>query len=110
LIKRLLMVGITVLLAFGWNSNATAVTIVSPGANTSVEGNGNNIFPFDIGPPAFESQRYEQVYGARDFGSSPLLITGLAFRPDAQFGEQRQYFSNDYDKCARRAQRRLRKQ
>jgi len=64
----------------------TAITIVLPSANASAEGNGNNIFPFDIQPPAFDSQRYEQVYGASDFGSSTLLITGLAFRPDAQFG------------------------
>jgi hypothetical protein len=85
-IKRLLMVGMAVLLALAWSSSATAVTIVSPSANTSVEGNGNNIFPFDIGPPAFASQRYQQVYRASEFGSSPLLITGLVFRPDAQFG------------------------
>jgi len=90
-IKRLLIVSIIVLLAFGWDSTATAITIVSPSANASVEGNGNNIFPFDIQPPAFDSQRYEQVYGASDFGSSTLLITGLAFRPDAEFGRA---FSN----------------
>ena len=86
MIKRLLMVSIIVLLAFGWGSTATAITIVSPSANAGVEGNSNNIFPFDIQPPAFDLQRYEQVYGASDFGSSPLLITGLGFRPDAQFG------------------------
>jgi hypothetical protein len=83
---RLLLAGMTVLLAFGWSSKATAVTIVSPSAETNVEGNGNNVFPFDIAPPGFVSQRYEQVYGASDFGSSLLLITGLAFRPDGTFG------------------------
>src|SRR5215472_910849 len=83
---RFFLPGIAMLLAFGWSLNGAAVTIVSPSMNASVEGNGNNIFPFDIQPPAFNSQRYEQVYRASDFGSSPLLITGLAFRPDAQFG------------------------
>ena len=80
------MPSIAALLALGWSFNATATTIVSPSANASVEGNGNNIFPFNIQPSGFVSQRYEQVYRASDFGSSPLFITGLAFRPDAQFG------------------------
>jgi hypothetical protein len=48
---RLLLAGMTVLLAFGGSSKATAVTIVSPSAETNVEGNGNNVFPFDIAPP-----------------------------------------------------------
>ena len=59
---RFFLPGIAVLLAFGSSLNAAAVTIVSPSANATVEGNGNNIFPFDIQPPAFNSQRYEQVY------------------------------------------------
>jgi hypothetical protein len=85
-IKRLLMVSMIVPFTYGWSSTASAITIVSPSTNTSVEGNENNIFPFDIEPPGFNSQRYQQVYSASDFGSSPLLITGLGFRPDAQFG------------------------
>jgi len=32
------------------------------------------------------AQRYEQVYAASEFGSSPITITGLAFRPDASTG------------------------
>ena len=86
MIKRLFIVSTIVLLTFRWSPIETAITIVSPSTNQSVEGNSNNIFLFDIAPPGFVSQRYEQVYGESDFGSSPLLITGLAFRPDGTFG------------------------
>jgi hypothetical protein len=55
IITRLLFAGMTVLLAFGWSSKATAVAIVSPSAETNVEGNCNNVFPFDIAPPGFVS-------------------------------------------------------
>jgi len=80
---RCVTIGLSGLLALASSSNAIAATIVSPSADTSVEGNSNNVFPFDIG---LSSQRYEQVYRATEFGSGPLLITGLAFRPDAEFG------------------------
>jgi hypothetical protein len=81
-----LTVGLSGLLALAASANALAATIVSPSAQTSVEGNGNNAFPFNIGELTELSQRYEQVYSATQFGSGPLLITGLAFRPDATFG------------------------
>jgi hypothetical protein len=83
---RLFAVVTGVLLLLGWGSEATAITIVSPSAQTSVEGNDNNGFPFNIGFFGLSSQRYEQVYSASQFGSSPLLITELAFRPDAANG------------------------
>jgi hypothetical protein len=80
------LVSMTVVLALGWSPDVTAVTIVSPSADTSVEGNRDNGFPFNLAFFGFSSERYEQVYESSDFGSSPLLITGLAFRPDAQVG------------------------
>jgi hypothetical protein len=60
--------------------------VIVPGGLTSVEGNSNNGFPFNLGGFGLTSQRYQQVYAASEFGSVPVLITGIAFRPDAQFG------------------------
>jgi hypothetical protein len=48
-------------------------------------GNGNNAFPFNLGGTVLTAQRYEQIYGASDFGSSPLMITGMLFTPAASF-------------------------
>lgn len=61
---------------------AHADLIVSPGLQTSVEGNIFNGFPFNIG---MSSLRYQQVYAASDFSTLlvPQLITQIAFRPDA---------------------------
>ena len=43
---------------------------VTPNAQASVEGNGNNTFPFGIGNDPYEvpsgTQRYQQVYSASD--------------------------------------------
>jgi len=64
---------------------ACAQIVVAPGANAAVEGNINNFFPFNIGDSA-NFDRYQQVYGASEFTSLPtggLLITQIAFRPDA---------------------------
>jgi hypothetical protein len=83
---RCLMIGLSSLLALASSPNAIAAAIVSPSAQTSVEGDINNNFPFNIPAFSLSSQRYEQVYRATEFGSGPLLITGLAFRPDAQAG------------------------
>lgn len=66
---------------------AYGATIVVPGADASTEGDTNNGFPFNIA--AFNntsSQRYQQVYSSTQFGSGPILITGIDFRPDASFG------------------------
>jgi PEP-CTERM motif len=77
--------GLATLLAAASPYGALA-NVISPSANTSVEGNGNNGFPFNIEANSLSSQRYEQVYAKSEFGSSPLIITGLEFRPDASFG------------------------
>jgi len=53
-----------------------------PSAQTSVEGDGNNQFPFG----AYEI-RYQQVYGGTEFPSSPIFITAISFRLDAQYGQ-----------------------
>jgi hypothetical protein len=78
-----LTIGLAGLLALAASPNAIAAAIVSPSADTSVEGNSNNGFPFNIAFFGLSSERYAQVYSATEFGSGPLLITGLAFRPDA---------------------------
>lgn len=65
------------------------VIVVAPDGNATVEGNGANVFPFGIGVTGvIDSQRYQQVYDAADFGAvtSPMLITGIAFRPDGPQG------------------------
>jgi hypothetical protein len=82
--RRCLTIGLSGLLALASSPNAIAATIVAPSAQASVEGNLDNLFPFGI--TGLSSQRYEQVYRATEFGSGPLLITGLAFRPDAFTG------------------------
>jgi len=62
--------------------------IVVPNGLESVEGNGNNGFPFNIANFGVASQRYQQVYGAPDFAAlpGPVLITELIFRPDGGLG------------------------
>ena len=60
---------------------ARADFIAVPIALQNMEGNYSNAFPFNTG--TLPSQRYQQVYGASDFGSvDVLLITALAFRPE----------------------------
>jgi hypothetical protein len=44
-------------------------------------GNSNNVLPFDISAEGLTAERYQQVYGSSDFGSSPLMITGMDFTP-----------------------------
>jgi hypothetical protein len=69
-------------------SVASAAVTVVPGEVAAVEGNINNGFPFNIGDHGLASQRYQQVYAASAFAAfaEPVLITHLAFRPDAQTG------------------------
>jgi hypothetical protein len=64
------------------------IFIVSPGAQTSVEGNLDNDLPFDLTLVPLSSERYQQVYASTEFAalSGPALITQLLFRPDAVFG------------------------
>jgi hypothetical protein len=67
---------------------AVAGTIVSPGADTSVEGASNNGYPFNIAAFSYTSMRYQQVFNSAEFSTAggPMLITGIAFRPDTGSG------------------------
>lgn len=70
-------------LGAGLGDLAQASTVVVPGFDASTEGNGGNSYPFGSG---FSSQRYQQVYGASAFSDGLLMITQIAFRPDATLG------------------------
>lgn len=59
---------------------AQATTIVVPNSLANTEGNLNNDWPFAV------SLRYQQVYSASQFATGGL-ITQIAFRPDATFGD-----------------------
>jgi hypothetical protein len=61
------------------------ILVVSPGPETSIEGDSNNAFPFNV--DSF-SMRYQQVYTSSDFSATtgPSLVTAILFRPDATFG------------------------
>jgi hypothetical protein len=59
-----------------------ASAIVVPNAQTAVEGNTNNDFPF--GCSSFSSMRYQQVYLGSEVGSG--TITQIAFRQDGVSG------------------------
>jgi hypothetical protein len=88
LIKRIAL-AVTVLgLLAGGMEQARASLVVVPNANTSVEGNSNNGFPFNIVIQNFSSQRYQQVYDSSQFSSlgGPVLIHQILFRPDAFTG------------------------
>src|SRR5438874_808260 len=58
--------------------SAAYADIVVPGAYTGVNG-GNQALPFDANA---NSVRYQQVYAASEFPTIPILITGIAFRPN----------------------------
>jgi hypothetical protein len=77
--SKLVAVAAFVLLLTGFVAAAEASVIKSP--NVVGAGDANNGFPFNIGAFGLTAQRYQQVYGASDFGSSPLLITGMDFTP-----------------------------
>jgi hypothetical protein len=68
---------------------AAASTIVSPGADASVEGSSNNGYPFNLSFFSQPSMRYQQVFNSSEFSAagSPMLITGIAFRPDSGTGD-----------------------
>jgi hypothetical protein len=80
-IEKWLQLGAAVALALMIITPATAGVIIAPTDDAATEGDLYNAFPFD-----FFSMRYQQVYNASQFGSIPLNISGVAFRPDAQFG------------------------
>lgn len=82
---RLARVVVGALLAFGVSvaSTASAVTMVAPNAQATVEGDARvNSAPFNTG---FAPNRYMQIYAASQFGafSGGMLISELDFRPDA---------------------------
>ena len=57
---------------------ALAGLIVVPNGNATTEGNARlNTAPFNT------ISIYQQIFGGTQFGSSPLLISEIAFRPDA---------------------------
>jgi hypothetical protein len=58
-------------------------SIVVPNSLETVEGNGENAYPFNV-----DSMRYQQVYVASNFSELlyPELITQIIFRPDAEYG------------------------
>ena len=91
-----LVVSVVVGAAAAVAAPATGTPVVVPGAQTSVEGGFDNGFPFNLNAfPGFfadpnnPSMRYQQVYGASEFGAlapGGEFITGIAFRPDAGGG------------------------
>ncbi len=64
---------------------ALADTVVIPNAQTSVEGNETDVFPFGRSVVSNEPFRYQQVYNASGFGeqAAPITIDELRFRPDS---------------------------
>ena len=66
---------------------AQTMMVVVPNELETVEGNIDNAWPFN-NACCYESQRYQQVYAASDFGavSGQQPITQIAFRPDAMSG------------------------
>ena len=75
------------LVALALLATHTYADVVVPNANAAVEGDFNNGWPFNLGDFSRTEMRYQQVYGAADFGGSPLAITGIWFRPDGTTGD-----------------------
>lgn len=66
--------------------------IVSPNSRSDSEGSTNNGYPLNLSGDHThpDGMRYQQVYAAGQFASAeqtPLLIGGLAFRPDMYAGQ-----------------------
>ena len=59
-----------------------AADAIVPASLAAVEGNTNNIYPFNFG-----SMRYQQVYAASEFGLDPIYIDAMLFRPDSEAGD-----------------------
>jgi hypothetical protein len=79
--RAVLIIPITVVASWSHSLPAAADPIVLPKAQISTEGNTDNAFPFNIASANTSSMEYQQVYAASEFGSSHLLIAGVAFRP-----------------------------
>jgi hypothetical protein len=80
----------TSVLASAASAGADPITIIAPGKAATVEGDADNSFPFHTGSfTATDSMRYQQIFGAPIFSAvhpTPLLLTGLSFRPDVNVG------------------------
>ena len=63
-------------------SAAATAPLVVPNSLATIEGNSNNGFPFNIANIFLSSMRYQQVFAASEFGTQPLTITQITFRPD----------------------------
>lgn len=78
------------LLVFSIGGTVPAATVVVPNSQATLEGDGANAFPFNIsgGIIPVTSMRYQQVFQSSEFSAfgGPSLITRIAFRPDAIFG------------------------
>ena len=63
---------------------AHAGTLLAPSGAANIDQPVSNAFPLRVDG----GQRYQQVYDASLFGnpSAPLIISAIAFRPDAEFG------------------------
>ncbi len=63
-------------MSVGAPASAVAQTIVSPSGLSTVEGNSvsSNLFG------QINVSRFQQVFTAADFGTAPILLSGLVFR------------------------------
>ncbi|MHC4642535.1 MAG: DUF7901 domain-containing protein [Planctomycetota bacterium] len=79
-----------------WSNAVPPECVVVPNANTTVEGDTRNAWPFNLAW-AFDtssSMRYQQIYDAAEVGQSGK-ITEIRFRPDDAFGDP--FGPNDMD-------------
>ena len=82
----LIAAGLSMLLSTVTAVAAGPEVVTLPGTQTNVEGNANNLLPFQtIGS---SSVRYQQVIAASEFAAGPWLISQIALRPDTEFGTQ----------------------
>lgn len=72
---------LTALITLIFSASAYSLPIVLPGANTGIEGNSNNGYPFSLN----YNGRYQQAYDSAEFGVSPITIYGIAFRVDSNW-------------------------
>lgn len=84
---RLVMPSLAIAVSF-LSFAAAGSIVVSPGVNSSIEGDSNNSFPFNLASLGMYTMRYQQVYNSTEFASlgGPAIITQIAFRPDFETG------------------------
>ncbi len=71
-------------LGVGLTVPAAEAALVVPNGLANVEGSTDNAFPFELGG---NPMRYQQVYGASEFGAGLVAISGISFRPDSVNGD-----------------------